>query len=75
MEGVGMVPNILHLSSTYGTKILSPFSLYASLLMPTMWNFSWWKKSSLVLTVFLFMYMDKLVCRNSDINKEVIMEK
>ena len=41
MEGMAMVPNILHLYSTSGTTILLIFSPYASLLMPTMWNFSW----------------------------------
>ena len=41
MEGVGMVPTFLHISSTAGTTIMSPFSSYASLLMPAMWNFIW----------------------------------
>ena len=41
MEGVAMVHFFLHISSTAGTKTLSPFSPYASLLMPTMWNFVW----------------------------------
>ena len=41
MEGVEMMSKFLHLSSTAGTTTLSPFSSYASLLVPTMWNFSW----------------------------------
>ena len=40
MEGMEMVPNILYLYSTSGTTILSPFSPYASLLIPTMWHLS-----------------------------------
>ena len=40
MEGMSMVSIFLHISSTSGTKILLPFSPYASLLVPTMWNFS-----------------------------------
>ena len=43
-KGVAIVPKFLHLSSSDGTTILSPFSPYVSLLMPTMWNFSWQKK-------------------------------
>ena len=43
MEGMAMVPNILHLFSTDGTTIMSPFSPYASFLMTTMWDFSWLK--------------------------------
>ena len=30
----------LHLSSTADATTMSPFSPYASLIMPTMWNFS-----------------------------------
>ena len=41
MEGVEMAPKLLHLSSTASTEILSPFSPYVSLLIPTMWHFSW----------------------------------
>ena len=41
MERMAMVPKFLHLYSTSGTTIMSQFSHYASLLMPTMWNFSW----------------------------------
>ena len=41
MEGVEMLPKFLHISSTSGTTTLLPFSPYASLLMPTMWNLSW----------------------------------
>ena len=41
MEGMEMGPNILLLYSTAGTKIMLTFSPYVSLLMPTMWNFSW----------------------------------
>ena len=41
MEGMAMVPSIYHLSSTAGTEIMLPFSPYESLLMSTMWNFSW----------------------------------
>ena len=40
MKEMAMVPNISHPSYTAGTTILSPFSLYASLLMPIMWTFS-----------------------------------
>ena len=40
MEEIAMVPKLLNISSTSGTKILSLFSPYASLLMPTMWNFN-----------------------------------
>ena len=36
-----MMTNIWNLSSISGTKILSPLDPYASLLMPTMLNFSW----------------------------------
>ena len=35
MEGMEIVPKHLQLSSTSGTTILSPFSPYASLLVPT----------------------------------------
>ena len=41
MGGMEMVPKILYLYSTAGTTILSPFSPYASFLVPTMWHFSW----------------------------------
>ena len=41
MEGVEMLPNFLHISPTAVNTTLLPFSPYASLLMPTMWNFSW----------------------------------
>ena len=40
MEGISMGTNLLHLSSTAGTTILSPFYPYASLIMPNMWHFS-----------------------------------
>ena len=40
MEGAAMVPKLLHLSSTAGTKILLPFSTYTSFLMPIMWHFN-----------------------------------
>ena len=40
MEGMEMVPNVFHLSSTDGNTTLFQFSPYASLIMPTMWNFS-----------------------------------
>ena len=75
IEGMVIVPKILHISSTAGTTTLSSFSPYASLLMPTMWNLSWRKISYLDVTVFFLMYMDKLVCRNSDSNNEVIREQ
>ena len=74
MEGMSMMAKILYLYSTSGTKIMLQYSPYASFLMPTMWNFSWWK-TSLYLTVFFLMYMDELVCSNSDRNKEAIREK
>ena len=38
MEGMVMIPKLLHISSTAGTKILSLFSPYSSLLIPTMWH-------------------------------------
>ena len=41
VEGMAMVPKLLHISSTSGTTILLPFFPYASFLMPTMWKFSW----------------------------------
>ena len=41
MEGIVMVSNVLRIYSTAGTTILSPFSPYSSLLMPTMWTFGW----------------------------------
>ena len=41
MEGMEIVPIFLHHSSTPVTTTLSPFSPYASLLMHTMWHFSW----------------------------------
>ena len=41
MERVIMVPNLLRISSTAGTTIMSPFYPYTSLLIPNMWNFSW----------------------------------
>ena len=44
MEGMEMVPNILHLSSTAGNTIILKFYPFASLLITTMWNFSWWEK-------------------------------
>ena len=75
MEGMAMVPKLLHIYSNAGTAILPPFYPYASLLMPTMWNFSWWEKSSLDVTVFFLMFMDKLVCINSYINKEAIRDQ
>ena len=43
MEGMAMVPKLLHIYSNAGTAILPPFYPYASLLMPTMWNSSWKK--------------------------------
>ena len=46
MEGMAEVPKFLHLSSTAGTTIVSPFSSYTSLLMTNMWYFSWRKKIS-----------------------------
>ena len=41
MEGMAMVPSIYDPYSTAVTTIMLPFSPYASLLMPTMWNFRW----------------------------------
>ena len=41
MEWMATGPNILHVSSTTGTEIMSPFYPYASLPMSTMWNLSW----------------------------------
>ena len=41
MEGMEMVPNILHISSTYGSTYMSPLSPYGSLIMPSMWHFGW----------------------------------
>ena len=73
-EGMEMLPTILHLSSTDGTRILTQFSFYAFLLMPTMWNLIWWKESSLGVTVFFLIYMYTIVCSNSDINKEAIVD-
>ena len=35
MEGMAMVPELLHLSFTAGATTLSPLSPYDSLLMPT----------------------------------------
>ena len=72
MEEMAMAPKLLHISSTAGTKILSPISPYASMLMPTMWNFSWLKKPYLDVTEVLLIYIEKLVFRNSDSNKEAI---
>ena len=43
MEGMEMVPKVLHIYSTDGTTAMLSFSTHASLIMPTMWNFSWWK--------------------------------
>ena len=42
MKVRAMVPEYLHLYCTAGTTTLSSFSPYTSLLMPTMWYFSWW---------------------------------
>ena len=36
MEGMEIVPNILHHSSTSGATALSPLSPYDSLIMPNM---------------------------------------
>ena len=41
LEGIAMGPKQFHIYSTAVTTTLSPFSPYASLLMPTMWNFGW----------------------------------
>ena len=41
MEGMTLVPKLLHISFTDGNTIMSPFSPYASLLMPTMWHSRW----------------------------------
>ena len=75
MEGMTIVPIFLHLYSNAGTTTLSQFYTYASFLVPTMWNFSWRKTLSLDVTVFFLIYMDKLVCRNNDMNKEAIREQ
>ena len=72
MEVVAIVPKFLHIYSNTDTRILLPFSPYASLLMTTIWNFSWRKKLSLDVTVFFFVYSDKLVCSNSYSNQEAI---
>ena len=49
MEGVAMVPEFLHLSSTAGATTLSQIPPYASLLMPNMWHFSWEKRFCLLI--------------------------
>ena len=41
MEGMEIVPIILHLYSNSGDTDLSPLSPYDSLIMPNMWHFSW----------------------------------
>ena len=41
IEGMAILPKMLHISSTSGDTTLSPLSLYASLLMPSMCHFSW----------------------------------
>ena len=75
-EGVTSVPNFLHISSTSGTTTLSPFYTYSSLLMLNICHFSWWKSFSyLNVTVLLLMYMEKLVCKNSDSYQEATGEK
>ena len=43
IEGMEILSKFLHIPSTDGTIKLSPLSPYASLVMPTMWYFSWWK--------------------------------
>ena len=75
MEGMSMVPRFLHISSTAGTKNLSPFSPYEFLLMTNMWHLIRRKKLSMYVTVFFIMYIEKLVCSNSDSNQEVIREQ
>ena len=55
MEGMEMVTKLLHLYSTSGNTPLLSFSPCASMLVPTMWNFSWRKKSSLDVTMFFLM--------------------
>ena len=70
MEGMAMITKFLHLYSIDATTILSPFSPYDSLLMTTVWHFSWWGNfSSLDVTVFFLMYMNKLVHSNSKSNQ------
>ena len=74
-EGMAMITKFLHLYSIDATTILSPFSPYDSLLMPSMWISAGEKKSSMNVTAFFLVYMDRLVCSNSDKNKEDIRDQ
>ena len=75
MEGMAMVPKFLHISSTSGTKILLLFiPLPPWLCLPCGISVGE-NKLSLDLTAVFLVYMDKLVCINSDINQEAIREQ
>ena len=69
MVGIEMVPKLLHLSSTAGTTIMLPFFPLCLLDHAYHVEFQLVKKS-LDVTVLFLMYMDKLVCINSDRNQE-----
>ena len=47
MEGTTMVPNYFHLYSTSCATTMLSLSPYDSLIIRTMWHFSWLKTSSL----------------------------
>ena len=72
-EAMEMAPKTFHLSSTAGTTILSPF-----ISMPPcsclQCGISVVENISLDVTVLFSMYIDKLLCSNSDRNKEAIRD-
>ena len=68
MENMEMVTKFLRLSSNYGATTLSSLSPHVAFQLVK-------KKSSLGVTVVFLVYMDKLVCSNSDSNQEAIREQ